>query len=765
MKTPDYDHALTEPLGERGHGFWKSLERLALPAAPPLLEGVPRREFMRLMAASMALAGASGCARTPPEKIVPYVRSPEELVPGEPLYYATAISRGGYALGVLVESHQGRPTKIEGNPDHPASLGATDAITQAAILGLYDPDRSQTVLHRGIIETWDRFLTTITSELEKHTANRGAGMRILTETVTSPTLAAQLADLLKELPEARWHQYEPAGLDNVREGARLAFGEYVEPVYRFDRANIVVSLDADFLSALPGSVRYARDFIDRRRVVKDANSMNRLYVAESTPTITGAMADHRVPLRPSRIESLARQLAARVGVEIEGTSADVVPAEWLSAAVSDLQDNRGASLVIAGPGQPPVVHAIVHAINEALGNLGTTVELLQPIVAEPQDQLASLQALTTDMAAGQVDTLVILGGNPVYNAPGVFGFADALAKVRLRVHLSEYNDETSFLCDWHIPAAHALEAWSDLRSFDGTTTITQPLIAPLYGGKTAHEILAVLLGKGGQTSHDALQEHWKGQLGDDDFERQWRRAIHDGVVPESRAAAANVSLQVTPLASKVGLKLDGRFEIEFRPDPTVWDGSFANNAWLQELPKPLTKLTWDNVAYVSPATAEQLQIKSGDVLQIAVGDRSIDAPAWITPGQSDNCVSLTFGYGRTRAGQVGNGIGYNAYEIRPAQPAWFTPGTVTKTGRTHRLATTQEHHGMEGRDIVRVRTLEQARADAGQEQAEVEQPPSLYPDYEYPNNSWGMVIDQTACIGCNACVVACQAENNIPVVG
>jgi molybdopterin-containing oxidoreductase family iron-sulfur binding subunit len=768
MNAPD--NPPTHSTSSRSHGYWKSLERVPLEPASPPLEGVPRRDFMRLMGASVALAGAAGCTHSPPEAIVPYVKAPEELLPGEPLYFATALSLGGYALGVLVESHEGRPTKIEGNPDHPASLGATDAFSQAAVLGLYDPDRSQTVLLRGVIETWDRFLTTMTNERERWRASRGAGLRILTETVTSPTLAEQLADVLKDLPNAQWHQYEPAGLDNVREGARLAFDKYIDPAYYFDRADVILSLDADFLSSLPGSVRYARDFIDRRRVVKDAGRMNRLYVAESTPTITGAIADHRVPLRASQIEALARQLASKLGVKLSDESrSDVVPADLLAAVVGDLQSHRGTSLVIAGAGQPPVVHALVHAINDALGNLGQALELLEPVVAEPQDQLASLKNLVRDMSAGQVDTLLILGSNPVYNAPGELGFAEALAKVRLRIHLSEYNDETSFLCDWHIPAAHALEAWSDVRAFDGTTTITQPLIAPLYDGKTAHEIVAILQGHGNKSSYDILQDHWKTRL-KDDFDRQWRRAIHDGVVPESKAARSGAGFQparddTKALSGQAGSLPHNHLEIEFRPDPNHWDGRFANNAWLQELPKPLTKLTWDNVAQVSPATAEQLQLTSGDVVQITVVGRTISAPIWITPGQSDGCVSLTFGYGRTRAGQIGNGVGYNAYEIRPAQAAWFTTGTVTKTGKRHRLVTTQEHHGMEGRNIVRVATFKQVQDEHRDGGPLVEKLPSLYPDHDYPGNAWGMVIDQTACIGCNACVVACQSENNIPIVG
>ena len=770
----------------REHGYWRSLEDLDV-GTTRLPDGLDRREFMRLMGASLALAAASGCVRDPPEKIVPYVKSPNGIVPGEPLYFATAIPRGGYALGVLAESHEGRPTKLEGNSQHPASQGATDALTQAAVLELYDPDRSQTVLQNGIIQTWDRFLTSLTRELEALQPKQGAGLRILTETITSPTLAAQLDDVLKKLPEAQWHQYEPAGLDNIREGTRLAFGRYVEPVYHFERADVVLSLDADFLAAFPGSVRYARDFIDRRRVSSGSaegreqraenreqraessgkpGSMNRLYVVESTPTITGAMADHRQPVRPSLIEGLARQIAARLGVELPGTTeSTAVPAEFLNTVIDDLQSKKRSSLVIAGPGQPPIVHALVHAINNALGNIGQTVELLQPVVAQPQDQLASLQKLVTDMAAGRVDILIMLGGNPVYSAPGKLEFADALSKVRLRVHLSEFVDETSSLCDWHIPAAHSLESWSDARAFDGTVTILQPLISPLYGGKTAHEIAAVLQSVRGKSAYELVQNHWRQEWNSSDFEQRWRRAVHDGIVPDSRLPAAEVSLSLPELRPQVSTTgSNAAIEIEFRADPSVWDGRHANNAWLQELPKPLTKLTWDNAAQVSTLTAQKLGIRTGDVVRLEIDGQTIRAPVLVSPGQADGCVSLTYGYGRTRAGRVGTGVGYDAYAIRPVQAAWFASGTLTKTSDRHSLVTTQQHHDMAGRDIVRVTTL-QKLTDKPQESHEEHELLPMYPEHQYTGNAWGMVIDQTACIGCNACVVACQAENNVPVVG
>src|SRR5262245_16163466 len=662
-----------------------------------------RREFLRLMGASLAMSSFAGCFRPPQETIVPHVEYPE-YSPSEALQFATAMPRGGYGLGVLATSRAGRPTKIEGNPLHPSSLGATDAFAQASILGLYDPDRSQTAIYRGTIDTWERFLTEMAAYSQELKDRRGEGLRILTETVTSPTLGEQLLGLLDELPRAVWHQYEPVGLDNVREGCRLAFGRYVQPRWRFDRADLILALDSDFLFELPSSVRYAREFIDRRRVSGDASSMNRLYVLESTPTITGAMADHRLPLKPSLIERVVRALLARMqGQQAEPQDLGV-PTAWLTTLAEDLQSHRGSGLVIAGPGQPPQVHALVWALNAALNNVGRTVTLHEPVEARPENHRESLANLVSAMQAGEVETLVILGGNPVYSTPGEFDFQAGLAKVKQRIHLSQYNDETSFLCDWHIPAAHYLESWSDVRAFDGTATIIQPLIEPLYASRTAHEIVALLRGQTGRSAYQIVQEHWKTEIGERDFAAAWRRALHDGVVAGTEAAEVNA--QVTEAAPAETSAQQSGLEIEWRPDPTVWDGSYANNAWLQELPKPLSKITWDNAAYVSPQTAQRLGFASGDTVQIAVGDRSLIAPVWIMPGQADDCISLTLGYGRTRGGQVAKDVGYSADAIRPASDAWFiTDATVQKVPGRHRLATTQDHHNISGRDIVRVTSL------------------------------------------------------------
>ncbi|MEX2118978.1 MAG: TAT-variant-translocated molybdopterin oxidoreductase [Pirellulales bacterium] len=801
-------------LAPGNRAYWRSLEQLA--ATPEFRSFVERefprhasewhdvsgrRNFLKLMAASLALAGATGCVREPAETIVPYVRSPEQAVPGKPLFFATATTLGGYARGVLVESHMGRPTKIEGNGEHPASRGATDAFAQASILSLYDPDRSQTVMFRGRIDTWDRFLTTLAAELPGLVNRQGKGLHLLTGTVTSPTLADQIQRLLGRFPAAEWHQYEPLGPDNIRAGARLAFDSDVDMLYHFDRARVVLSLDADFLAGMHGSLRYARDFMQTRREAAHKPGagapMNRLYVVEPTPSLTGAMADHRLPLSGGRIESMARAVAARLGVEGfdgAGEAAEGVWDRWLAAVAEDLSGQRGAGLILAGEGQPPGVHAVAHAINGALGNVGRTVEYIEPVEARPRDQRASLADLVRRMRSSEVELLVILGGNPVYTAPADLEFADNLSRVRLCIHLSDYYDETSFLSHWHIPAAHELESWSDARAHDGTATILQPLIAPLYGGKTAHEVVAALSGEAQRTSFEIVEQHWQERLESQEPGAAWRKALHDGIVPGTAAEVRQV--QWSPASGTMDDALredqagDGEpVEIVFRRDPTIFDGRFANNGWLQELPKPLTKLCWDNAALISQATAQRLGVANEDVVELHVGKHTVDAPVWIMPGQADDTVTVPLGYGRWRTGRVGEGLGFNGYAIRVSDQPWTARGRLKKTRRRYPLVTTQDHWSMEGRDLVRVAAWDQYERQAGHRQPNGDagggdagggpaaqaghgpaahgghEPVSLYPEYPYEGNAWGMVIDQTACIGCNACVVACQAENNIPIVG
>jgi molybdopterin-containing oxidoreductase family iron-sulfur binding subunit len=796
---PDLDlSGLRRRLGDStGRTYWKSLEELA--RAPQFLEFLHRefpeqastfddpegrRGFLRMMGASLALAGLTGCTRQPEEKIVPYVKPPEDLVPGRPLFFATAVTDGGYAKGVIVESHMGRPTKVEGNPDHPASLGATDVFGQASVLDLYDPDRSQTLTHLGEIRPWGSFLAAVKAALEAQRATQGGGLRILTETVTSPTLAAQMQELLAAFPAARWHQYDPVGADSVRGATAAAVGAPSEVLYDFEKADVILCLDADFVGHGPANLRMIRAFTSRRRLGREQSSagMSRLYVAESSPSLTGALADHRLPVRASEIEALAGAVAAGVG-STGGAAAPpggALPAGWIAGVAKDLLAHAGRSVVMAGPWQPAAVHVLAHAMNQKLGNLGRTVTYAPSVEARPVDQTASLRDLAAAMDAGQVQALVVLGGNPVYEAPADLEFARRMDKVPLRIHFGLYDDETAERCHWHVPAAHPLEAWSDARAFDGTVTIVQPLIAPLYAGcKSAHELLAAFTSRPERSGHDIVREHWRAQGAPGADEKAWQRALHDGVLaapavakvagPGPAASAPPPPLPAAPAAQ--GL------EIVFRPDASVRDGRFANNGWLQELPRPLTKLTWDNAALMSPRTAESLGVSIEstsvgsytDVVELRYRGRAVKAPAWIVPGHPDGTVTVHLGYGRTRAGRVGTGVGFNAYALRTSDAPWFGGGLeVGKTGERHLLACTQDHWSMEGRNPVRAGTLEEYEKHPDYAKELFHEPPralTLYPGFAYKGHAWGMAIDLNSCVGCNACTIACQAENNIPVVG
>jgi len=766
-----------------------------------ITDPVARRTFLKLMGASMALAGVTACTRQPAEKIVPYVRQPEELIPGKPLFFATAMPLGDAAIGLLVESHEGRPTKIEGNPLHPSSRGATDVFAQAAILGLYDPDRSQTLTNLGEIRPWSAFLGAIRAALTAQRPLKGAGIRLLTESISSPTLGAQILEILARYPSAKWHQWDPASSENARAGAKLAFGRYVDVQYRIDQADVIVSLDADFLGCGPGSLRHAREFASRRHV----DRMNRLYAVESMPTSTGSRADHRLPRKPSEIASFAREIARAIG---SGVPADVLVAKpgetaargpgtadavqglrptvtkWIAAVAKDLLAHRGRSLVIAGDGQPPAVHVLAHAINQTLGNVGKTVVYTMRAY-EPVNQLDSLRDLVADMSSGKVDLLLIVGGNPVYTAPVDLGFADAMGKVQLRAHLSLYDDETSALCHWQIPETHFLEAWSDARGEPGTVSIVQPLIAPLYSGRSAHEFLAALSDRPERTGYDIVREHWN--FPHDDFESRWRRWLHDGVieVPELTAyvsVRSDALVSASVAESGAAVPGDGQLEISFKNDPCVLDGRFANNGWLQELPKPITKLTWDNAVFVSPATADRLKSAASpsfqggehgqiisDVVELKFQGRSVRGTLFPVIGHPDDCVTVHLGYGRTRAGRVGTGAGFNANALRTSAALSFGTGAeIALTGERAALACTQYHHLMEGRGMVRAVTRDEYARDPKVVHEGDETPPktlTLYPDYKYDGYKWGMAIDINACIGCNACVVGCQAENNIPVIG
>jgi molybdopterin-containing oxidoreductase family iron-sulfur binding subunit len=766
---PNPDHA-------RRH--WRSLDELAnteafqewltreFPrGAAEWQQTLSRRSFLKVMGASLALAGLTACTSQPREQIAPYVRQPENIVPGTPQYYATSLALAGLGMGVLVESHQGRPTKVEGNPGHPASLGATDIFAQAEVLTLYDPDRSRIPLYAGTPSTWGDFLRAIEPVLQEQRAREGAGLHILTETVTSPTLAAQMRMLQEQFPQATWHQYEPVNDDHATEGARRAFGQVVATRYDVSRADVIFSLDADLLAPSPGTLRYAREFAARRRVGEEQAEMNRLYVAESFPSITGATADHRLPLSPALVEHAAHAIAQQLGIE---TGVALALSEeqraWLAAAARDLQEHRGTCLVVAGQRQPPAVHALAHAINAALENVGATVFYTEPVVANPTNQTESLRELTQAMAAGDVEALFIVGGNPAYAAPADLPFVALLEEVPFSAHLSLWFDETSAQCTWHLNAAHALESWSDTRAFDGTVSLVQPLIIPLYEGKTAHEMLAALLGNTTATSLQIVQNFWREQYNGDNFQLFWRAALAEGLVPDTAAPLADVSLQPQTWQEAAPPEADA-LTLAFLPDPTIWDGRYANNAWLQELPKPIILLTWDNAAWLSPATAARLGLTSEDVVTLRYAGHTLDAAVWVVPGHAEDTISLSLGYGRTQAGQVGTGLGFNAYALRTSDAPWFGAGLeLWPTGGRYALATTQDHHSMEVRELVRVGTLAQFRDNPDFLHEGAHEHESLFETKDYPR-AWGMSINLNACIGCGACTMACQAENNIPVVG
>ena len=783
----DLETASARIAATKGPEYWRSLEELAGSAefqemvhrefpkgASEWVDSVSRRGFLKLMGASMALAGMTACTKQPLEPIVPYVRQPEEVVPGRPLFFATAFTLSGYASPILVESHLYRPTKIEGNDRHPASLGGTDIFAQASILGLYDPDRSQTITYLGDVRTWGMFQEAIRGPLSVQKGLQGGGIRILTPTISSPTLADQLSSLLKIYPQAKWHVYEPINRDNVYEGAKMAFGQPLEARYDFEKADVIVSLDADFLYAgFPGSTRYIRDFAKRRN--PDSGNMSRLYVVESTMSSTGAKADHRLPLRAVDVETLVRVLPV---VEMMNSNPPGLNGEQQVFAADiwrDLQGHHASSAVIAGDHQPAVVHALAHELNQALGNVGKTVFYTDPIDANPVNQAESLKDLVADMRGGKVDILIILGGNPAYDAPVDFGFADALknTNIPLRVHLGLYQNETAELCQWHINEAHYLEAWGDARAYDGTVSIIQSLIAPLYNGKSAYELIALLAGQVDASGHDLVQSYWKKQHSGADFDVFWRKSLHDGWIEGTTFAPKQVALKTAGLSPHPATNANA-LEINFRRDPTVHDGQFSNNGWLQELPKPMTKLTWDNPVLIGPAMAARMGLKTEDVVELELNGNKVTAPVWIQAGHPDNSVTVFLGYGRRRAGRAGTGAGFDMYPLRSSATPWFAGGLkITKVGGTYKLASTQGYQTMDTpngatRPLVRETTLEEYRKEPNF--AKEEEPPkelTLYKPYPYEKEpyAWGMAIDLNACVGCNNCIVACQSENNIPVVG
>jgi molybdopterin-containing oxidoreductase family iron-sulfur binding subunit len=815
--------------GKHGRAYWRSLEEIAetpefegwlgdeFPHRRTLLE-IDRRTLLKFMGASLALAGLAGCRgmELGELKVVPYVKQPEELVLGKPLFYATAWSMAGLGLGLLVESHEGRPTKIEGNPDHPGSLGATNAQTQAAILGLYDPDRSALVLEDGETSTWDAFVDALADELADQKAKHGAGIRILTEVSVSPTFKGQMDAFAKIYPKARWHQFEPFAKDNAFDGARLAFGRPVETLYDLTQAKVIVSLDSDFLQEGLESVILARQFAEGRTKLTQQD-MSRLYAFESQLSCTGATADHRWAVKPSSVHALATSLLRLV----QGGNAGNVPTEistdQLVEVARDLTAHHGQSVVLVGDHQPPEVHALGHALNAALGAVGRSVSYREPRAVQPVHCGRDLKALVDDMNAGNVDVLVIMGGNPAFDSPADYGFADALKQVkRLRIRYGLYEDETTDACGvagvghaWHLPATHFLEQWSDTRGYDGIATVAQPLTAPLYDSRSPHQLVATLAGDtapGHDLMDDGYQivvDYWR-TSGDisGDFEKGLSEVLHAGIVPNT--ALKPVAVQLQNIGLSASTPASEGFEVVIKPDPNLHDGRFNNNGWLMELPRPMTQLVWGNAAIMSLKDAERLGVQRGDVVRVTLGARSLDVPAFPQPGHPEGAVLIHAGFGRTKTGGVGmplehqslmgfdlyaKTVGVNPYALRTSAFGSIATGaSLAKTGDHVDLISTQIHHTMEGRDIVRAGTLaeyqrvpslnpdklhnppivEQGKVDTGRPQETPEQPNiNLYDEQVWTTNlpQWGMTIDLNLCTGCNACVAACQAENNIPVVG
>ena len=785
-KISNVEEMRAELAGKSGRRYWRSLEELTdspkfrtwledeFPTRASILM-MNRRDLLKFMGASMALAGLAGCRSVflPQDKIVPYVKQPEELVPGKPLFYATTLSLGGYGTGVLVEQHEGRPIKIEGNPEHSASNGALDAISQSELLSLYDPERLGDVLQDGDISTWELFTQ----------ASRGflttGSIAILTGAITSPSLVAQIQRFVKAHPGTTWYSYEPVGRQNVFAGTTQAFGRPLEPIYDFKQAKVIVSLDSDFLSptANPGSLTYAKDFADARRVEGTTGQMNRVYAFESDLTLVGAIADHRWSVKSSAIAGIAAALASALGVTNAGAGQPPAETAAFDALIRDLKAQNG--VVVTGDHQPAEVHALVALINAALQTKAVRY-IPSPNAAAGQP---GIKALSEALVNGQVKTLITVGANPIYDAPSDFKFANAYAKAANRVYFSTSDNETAKASNWVLPATHELEQWGDVRAFDGSVSLQQPLIAPLYQGRSALEFFAALNGDA-RSGYDLLREFWKasGRLGKD-TEAGWRDFVHDGVLPNSRSMAVIPKASAQPIS--ISPAVPG-LEVNFRPDAAIYDGRFANNGWLQELPRPITKMTWDNVAQMSPATAKALGVKHEDIVTLTRNGVSVEAGVFTQPGQAADTILLNLGYGRTAGGSVAtvtgeDGGGFNAYLLRDSQSLAFGPGLTVKLKEdgAAQLASTQSHSPLnnerldDDRDIIRETTLaaflenNQAHVPEHAPSKEFIEKNNLYVEevFAWDGPQWGMTIDMNVGVGCNACVAACTAENNISVVG
>ena len=749
---------------------------------------VSRRDFLTLLGAGAALA-AGACMRRPDKPILPYVQAPADVVPGMPLYYATAMPLDGYATGVLVRSDTGRPTKVEGNPDHPASLGASGALEQASLLELYDPHRTGAMRAGRRRTTWGAFKAGFAPPaLSRRVGARGAGLRVLMPPTTSPLTASLLERLRETYPEARTYFYAPLESPSRIEASRKALGAALVPQYDFRAADVVVALDADVLAAGPFNLRYAREWADRRRTEPSAQ----LHVVEPTPTPTGTLAARRLGATWSAIGPIAAALMDTLGHDarptghVAGASTASLAAltpearAWVSAVAADLAAHAGHSIIVCGERQPAEVHVLTSAMNDALGNVGATVWYTPPAVLDDGGPAHDLAALAAELRSGAVDTLVILEGNPCYAAPADLELSRTVGAVHNTVYLGAYDDETARVSAWHLPAAHYLESWGDARAYDGTTSLIQPIIAPLHDGRSTDEVLAVLAGRPNDSAHDLLRDAWNREHGPGARmagESDWNEALRRGVVSGSASARSTPAIRADAVAQATAAlaargATRGQIEIGFVPGRAVHDGRFADNGWLQELPDPVTKLTWDNAALIAPAMAARLGVATNDVVTLRVGDRALDVPALVVPGHADGAVALAMGYGRQGAEAVARGVGVSANALRTSSaPHMASTVAVLPTGRRHELALAQTHWAIEGRGSSIVgEGVEGQRSAASSVPPRKRRPLTLYePNPPSPDgfgaDQWAMVIDLDVCTGCSACVVACQAENNIPVVG
>ena len=783
-----------------GRAYWRSLDEVAQTpefrqwverefpqGASEWTDPISRRHFTKIMSASFLLAGlgfAGGGCRRPVEKLEPFGKMPEGYVHGLPEFYATAMPTQGGAIPLVAKSNDGRPTKLEGNALHPDSNGGTDRFVQASILNLYDPDRATRFTSNGQNSSPEGALDFLSQLARRAQGNAGQGLSFLVETNNSPSRLRLQKLIAAKLPQARWHRYDPIDMDVHRRAASQAFGQSVKPYLQLDKADVIVSLDCDFLGSEEDQHNHIRRFSSRRALEKPGDSLNRLYLVESLMSVTGFNADHRLRVASSAILQVAAALAAQILNPAElgalsnlGQPTGIDP-NWITECAKDLLQNRGKSLVLAGHRQPMAVHLLAHALNAALGNVGQTV--LFQSVPEPSER--SIAELARDLKAGRVDTLLILGGNPVYSAPADLDWANTQRKAKLVARLGYYEDETFPFCDWHLPAAHYLESWGDALTSDGSLVPIQPLIAPLFGGLTELEVLARVAGEVETDAYSIVRKTFSEFLGGRELESAWRKFLHDGFLQDSAAKPVSVKFNPAALgqgngASKVAPPSREKLEVIFHRHYCLDDGRYNNNGWLQELPDPATKLVWDNAVLVSRKTAAELGFKNSDLVEIQAGGRSVQGPIWVQPGMADYTLGLALGYGRTRTGRVGAGTGFNFYALRGSDAPNFTgAATVRLTGATYRLVCTQNHWSMEGRPIIREANLEQYRKNPRfAKNMEVEESEAREMRPMYPNpfdqlkqsgvHQWGMSIDLNRCVGCAACMVACQSENNVPIVG